>query len=427
MHIKNILPVILLATILSCNSNSDHVTNTIDYSNHLTTKIDSSELFVDVEFWTDKIEAAPNQFPYYVSRSGAYTGVFSKTGNIDYLIKAEKDLIAANEATNYKKASILRSLAANYISQHRFKEALELLKKAEANGEKLNNTKKMLFDVHLELGNYIYAETYLKDLKNKSSFDYLIRLSKWEDHNGNLDKAIENMEKAMAIAESSKIKSLRQWSYTNIADFYGHAGAIDKSYNYFLKALELDPDDAYAKKGIAWIVYSHENNPEEALNILNHVTTYYTAPDYDLLKAEIAEFQNNETLKSNAIQNYQQALNNKHYGDMYNGYNVSLYTDELLKPEIALEIAKIEVENRPTPQSYDLLAWSYFKQGNVEKANQIIEEYVDGKTFEPAVLYHVAEIYKAAGKTEKIEPLKEELIASLYELGPLMKTKIKQL
>ena len=62
-----------------------------------------------------------------------------------------------------------------------------------------------------------------------------------------------------------------------------------------------------------------------------------------------------------------------------------------------------------------------------EKANSIIETYVEGQTSEPEVLYHIAEIYKAVGKTEKVKELKSELVASLYELGPTMAPKIKQL
>ena len=48
--------------------------------------------------------------------------------------------------------------------------------------------------------------------------------------------------------------------------------------------------DAYAKKGIAWIVYSYEKNPDEALRILNSVTNTFFAPDYYLLKADIFEY-----------------------------------------------------------------------------------------------------------------------------------------
>jgi tetratricopeptide (TPR) repeat protein len=425
MLLKKIFPLIFILSLFNCNSNK--VTNSEDYKTYLTTTVNQSELMASAQPLTNIIETTPNQFTHLAKRASAYTQIFNTTGNIDYLIKAEKDLIKAIDITGRKFPGFLKSLAANYISQHRFKEALVLLEEAKINGEKLNGTKKMLFDVHLELGNYLQAQAYLKQIKNTSDFDYLIRLAKWEDHNGNLDQAITQMEKATVIAEASNLKDIKQWSYTNLADFYGHAGDIKKSYNHFLKALELDPNDAYAKKGIAWILYSHENNPEEALKILDHISTYYKAPDYDLLKAEIAEYTNNKELKSNALDNYKNAVKNEHYGDMYNAYDVMIFNDELLLPERAIEIAKHEVENRPTPQSYDLLAWSYFKNGDTEKANAIIEEHVDGQTFEPTVLYHIAEIYKTSGKTEKVEALKSELVASLYELGPTMATKIKQL
>lgn len=415
----------LFALVLSCNS--DRITNPADYEAYLNTKIEPTKLLEDANFWSNKMARGSSSYTYLISRANAYTKVFDQTGQIEYLIKAESDLLEANTIVKDSDAGLLKSLASNYISQHRFKEALDRLKKAESNGEKLIGTKKMLFDVHLELGNYIHAEAYLKDIKNPSDFDYLIRLAKWEDHQGNLEAAIENMEKATAIAESSNLKGIKQWAYTNSADFYGHAGNIQKSYDYFLKALALDPNDAYAKKGIAWILFSHENNPDEALRLLDHITGYYQAPDYHLLKAEVAEFQNNLALKDQALQDYRKTVSNKDYGTMYNGHDITLYTDELSLPERAIDLAKIEVENRPTPQAYDLLAWSYFKNGNVEKATSIIETYVDGKTFEPAVLYHIAEIYKAAGKPGKVRPLKEELMASIYELGPLMETKINQL
>lgn len=425
MKLKHSFPLILIVVLFGCNTN--RVTQLKDYNTYLSTEFDKTELLSSAQIWTNKLETTPNQFPYLTKRANSYTQLFNATGDINYLKKAEEDLVKAIEITNGIYASHLKSLAINYISQHRFKEALELLKKAEANGEKLNGTKKMLFDVHLELGNYIAAEAYLKQIKNTSDFDYLIRLAKWEDHNGNLDEAIGTMEKAALIAEASKLKGTMQWSYTNLADFYGHAGEIEKSYSFYLKALKLDPNDAYAKKGIAWILFSHENNSEEALKILDHISTYFKAPDYDLLKAEIAGYINDKKLKSTALASYQKAVENKHYGDMYNTYNIMVYTEDMLLPKQAIDMAMQEVENRPTPQSYDLLAWSYFKNGDVEKANAIIELYVDGQTSEPDVLYHIAEIYKAVGKMDKVKALKGELVASLYELGPTMEQKIKQL
>ncbi|RNC86929.1 MAG: cell surface protein [Winogradskyella sp.] len=425
---KSIYKIVFLFTLITAFScDSKKVTDRNDYIAYLEQDTDNSNGIEDVDFWTSKLNKTPNQFPYLVKRANTFTKLFSNTGKIEYLINAEKDLIAANEATSYKKSGYLKALAHNYISQHKFKEALAILKKAEVLGEKLLGTQKMLFDVHLELGDDTEAEHYLTLIKNFSDFDYLIRLAKWEDHNGNLDGAITHMERAAMVSESANNKALKQWSYTNLADFYGHAGKIDLSYNYYLKALELNPNDAYAKKGIAWIVYSYEKNPDEALAILDHISSYYHAPDYSLLKAEIAEFKNDEPLKNNAQEDYRTTVNNELYGDMYNTYNVLHYTDDLQSPEDALAIAKHEVENRPTPQSYDLLAWSYFKAGDISKAAEIVDRYISGKTSEPDVLYHIAEIYKAQGRTEEVSALKEELIASVYELGPTYTSKIEKL
>lgn len=425
MILKKVFPFIFLVVLFSCDSET--VVNPKDYSAYLETRINTENLHSDMQFWSNKLEATPNQYPYLAQRASAYTTIFDTTGEIEYLIQAEEDLLKAVEMTNHKNSAYLKSLAANYISQHRFKEALDLLKQAEAIGDNLSGTKKMLFDVYLELGDYILAEAYLKDIKNPSDFDYLIRLAKWEDYKGNLELAIKHMESAQDIAESSNLNQMRQWSYTNLADFYGHAGAIEKSYQNYLKALALDPHNAYAKKGIAWILYSFEDNPEEALKILNHISTYHKAPDYDLLRAEIAEYNNDLSLKSKALHHYDNAVRNSLYGDMYNAYNVMVYNDEMLLPEHAIEIAQREVHNRPTPASYDLLAWSYYKKGDIKKAISIVDDYVFEKTFEPNVLYHIAEIFKAAGRTSEIIPIKAELLESSFELGPMMERKIQQL
>jgi hypothetical protein len=79
----------------------------------------------------------------------------------------------------------------------------------------------------------------------------------------------------------------------NIAD-YGHAGDIEKS-RLPLKALKLDPNDV-PKKGIAWIVYSFEKIRMKPCNF-NSVTQNHNAPDYYLLKADIADFQRDHSMK----------------------------------------------------------------------------------------------------------------------------------
>ncbi|TYB77461.1 cell surface protein [Bizionia saleffrena] len=428
---KSILySLVLLLTIASCSkiSNSKDITAAQDYNSFLNTENKTVDLIKkEYAFWSQKLEKTPNQFPYLGKMAGLNGSKFETTGDISKLIEAEKNYLILNKKTNYDNASYLRGLARNYISQHKFRNALELLLKAEENGEKLTDTQKMLFDVYLELGDDEKAKFYLEKLINLNSFDFLIRTAKWNDHKGNLDAAIKYMEQAVVKAETSKNEGLMQWSYTNLADFYGHNGEIQKSYNYYLKALQLDPNDAYSKKGIAWIVYSYERNPEEAMRILNTVTKNYNTPDFYLLKAEISEYMKNDVAKDNYLEAYNQVVKNENYGDMYNAYNVQLWADNNTNLDAALAVSKREIANRPTPLSYDLLAWSEFRKGNFDKALDIVEAYVVNKTFEPNALYHIAEIYKANQRLDKVKSLKKELKDSAYELGPLMEIKINQL
>ena len=430
MNSKNIITVILTSLILiSCNKADSKITDAKEYNTYLNTTKNKELALANEEhkFWTEKLEKTPNQFPYLGKIASANAQLFSTTGEINYLIEAEKKLLLANKRTNYNNAGYLRGLARNYISQHRFKEALEQLLKAEENGERLINTQQMLFDVHLELGNTKKAKYYLTEIKNLSDFGYLIRLSKWSDHEGDLDAAIKYMEKAKDIAESSKNKNLMKWSYANLGDYYGHANRIEDSYNMYLKTLAINPNEAYAKKGIAWIVYSYERNPKEAMRILDAVQSEHQSPDYYLLKAEIAEYQNDNENKEENIKAYLAAVQNEQYGNIYNKYNALLFAEELNNINSALQIAKTEIENRPTPQSYDLLAWSYFQKGETKKALEIVEQHIADKTFDPKAQYHMAAIYKANGMGKDANQLKKELLESAYELGPVMEQNIKNL
>jgi len=419
----------LFITVSCTKETNKKITDSKDYNAFLIDLENTSlkDIQADYSFWKQKLEKTPNQYPYSAKLAAANSAIFKVTGEIEALKEAEENLLFANKKTNYNNAGYLRSLSKNYISQHRFKEALALLKKAEANGENLQQTQFMLIDVNLELGNLKETGVYLSKVKNFKSFDYLIRISKYNDHIGHLDKAIEYLEASLKIAKSSKNTFLMQWNFTNLADYYGHAGRIKESYNSYLKALALNANDSYAKKGIAWIVYSYERNPEEALRILETVTAENKAPDYHLLKAEILDFMGNSVKKNIQEAKYLAKVVDKNYGVMYHKYDVLLYADDVTKQERAIEIANQEVSERPTAQSYDLLAWSLYKNGQVEKALEITQRNVINKTFEPEALLHTAFILKANGRVAEALKLKQELIESIYELGPLAESDIQNI
>ncbi len=419
--------LLLLICVSSCDiKNQDTIAKKEDYNKYLSTKPTqtTSKYF---ELWNSKIRPDSIQLTSFGIVGGEYNRYFKETGDIKFLKKAEQSLKKAVEIAAIGKPGYLRALARNYISQHRFKEALQLADSAAAIGGEEIERGRLYFDLHMELGNYDTAETYLDGIKNMSDFGYLIRLAKWNDYKGDLDATINFMEIAQTKAEVSKNRELMLWSYTNLGDYYGHAGRIGDSYNSYLRALAIDENNAYAKKGIAWIAFSHDKNPEEAVRILDSVTNTYDAPDYFLLKAEIADYMGDDVTRTKNLDQYFMKVKDADYGDMYNAHNLDLFIGETQQYDQAMKLALKEVANRPTPESYGWLGYSYLKSGDKEKALEIMNEQVYGKTFEPAILYQAAEVYKANGKTDKVNDIKGELMGALYELGPTMEKQIQDL
>ncbi|WP_318309032.1 tetratricopeptide repeat protein [Flagellimonas crocea] len=425
--IQYILAPLVAIFLVSCQEQkTEFQTDKKDYDKYLSSEpMEATSKYY--KLWNDKIQPDSLQLLSLGNVASEYSRFFKGTGEVAYLKDAEQLLKKAVEIAAVGKPGYLRALARNYISQHRFWEALDLAEQARTFGSGIKETQGLLFDLHMELGNYNTANSYLDSIRDMSDFGYLIRVAKWNDHKGDLDTAIEFMEKANAKAESSKRRHLRIWSYTNLADFYGHAGRIEESYKFYLKALELDPKNSYAKKGIAWIVYSHERNGTEALRILDSIIKKNKSPEYYLLKAEVAAFLKDDIIRVQSLDNYYKTVeNNKDYGDMYNAYNV----DFLLSMDVekkAFKLAQQEVRNRPTPESYGLLAYSLLHMGEKKKALQLIEEHVVNATYEPAILQQAAEIYKANGQKEKVDRLKQELMSASYELGPMKEAKIVSL
>lgn len=412
----------------SCQDSNTRITQYADYSEYL--KVEDKETPVlesAVAFWTKKLAQDPVQYPYKQKLATLHMQLFERTGVIDHLIKAEELLTQVNEITKYSNVIAMHALSRNYIAQHRFKEALQLLIKAEKLGERLKDTQKMLFDVHLELGQLPEADSYLTQVRDLRDFDYLIRLSKWNDHKGDLETAILVMERALARAKEMRNTSLMQWSFTNLGDFYGHANRIEESYRAYLNALQLDPNDAYAKKGIAWIVYSHENDPEKAQEILQAISSANSTPDYLLLAAEIHDYSGEDEKKSELIKDFLTETSNPKYGSMYNSYIAILLAEEFQDYERSIEIAKTEIQNRSTAQSYDLLAWAHYKAGNDKKALAIARKYVEGNSEEPMVLYHLATIFKTNNLVEEARTIQTNLLESRYELGPMLAEEILKL
>ena len=380
---------------------------------------------VDIQFWNSRLAITPDDMSSQIKLASLFNQHFQYSGDINDVHKSDSLYLVANQLQKRFSSGIYRSLAANCVTQHKFIQADRYLDTAAKMGDDMYLTRLQQFDVKLELGNYNHAEGILNSFRHKNNFDYYIRAAKLEDHKGNSEASISFMEKAYADIKESKKDQLLPWVKTNLADMYGHNNRINESYQLYTEVVKEHPDYYHAWKGIAWIAYSHDKNTTFAKKILLWLQEKHPVPDYDLLLSEIAAFEQNNQAKNNYLASFVHKVSNPAYGDMYNKYLFTIMSDELNDHSTALSIAHREIGNRPTPQSYELLAWSFYKNGQINEAVKIAESRIINKTFEPDALYHIGLLLKKSGRPKLAKQYLSEALESSFELGPVTASEIK--
>jgi tetratricopeptide (TPR) repeat protein len=416
--------IFLIAVFVSCKNSGQHISKRSDYEKYMNiVSADSMKsvqrIKTDMDFWMQRLKKNPEDAVAKASLADLYSARFKTAGDIADIHVSDSLYLVANPLFKVNSSSIYRSLATNCITQHKFLQAQLYLDTALSMGDDVYFTYLMRCDVAMELGNLYLAEQALKNISDRNNFDYLIREAKMLDHRGDLEGAIKKMEAATQKAVESEKSVLILWAKSNLGDMYGHANMFQKSYQCYLDVLERDPGYLYALKGIAWLAFSHDKNTTEAKRMLNYLKALHPVPDYDLLLAEIAAYEQDRSVEEDLLHDrFLTAVSDERYGDMYNKYVFDLMIAGNMDLDKALRIAQREVDNRPTAQSYDLLAWVYYKLGQKQEAYKIAKRFVENKNHEPGVLYHLGAIYAGAGQMKKAKNFLREAEKAAFELGP---------
>lgn len=419
---KNFLILFSSILLAACGS-TDHRTERVVQESHILELLNDDDFQErltnaekDLQFWLNKSNNTPRGYVYLQKAANATLELFDITGQMEYLELNKELLIEANLVVQGKnRVNNLLGISHAEMMLHNFKLALNYSLKADSLAEQKFGSLMMQYDAAMELGSYQWADQLLDRARRPGSFDYLVRLAKYKDHMGQLDSAIYYNEEALKVAESPE---KRNWVTTNLADLYGHAGFINKSFNQYLKAISYDPNDYHAIKGIIWIAFSNDKNYALAERLCKQLIQKTSNPEYLLLLADIYEAMG----KSDQAEMHRNSFINRANSSMYSSHLIPLFAEYESQEAVALALS--EVQKRPTPQIFSLLAWAYLKNGEQEKAVEVIENHVYQQTFEPMAIYRMAVIFRAANDSRS-DALTMELLNAEFELGPVILDKIK--
>jgi len=306
------------------------------------------------------------------------------------------------------------------LNLHQFKRARDLVE----HGLELDPHKTSLLalriDSQLELGEIDSAAENIQSLVDKNPGDpsFLSRLARVRQYEGKNSDAEKLWKKAAKLAQNTSAEDPfeQAWYFLSLGRFYLKIGRISDAEDAYQKARTLTPE--------WWLVKRHEGERlgaqrqfDKALTLYSEAYASIARPDLahaigDLLVAK-GDLKASAEWFEKALDGYR-SVERAGY-DYFTHHLVHLYSDSLNRPDDAVLEAERDFASRTTPDTIDALAWSYYKAGNVPKAEELSKRALVNGSHIDHVLYHAAMISGAGGNISQ----SKELLRKVAQLNPL--------
>ncbi|HEX8355185.1 MAG TPA: tetratricopeptide repeat protein, partial [Pyrinomonadaceae bacterium] len=327
--------------------------------------------------------------------AAAYMQKARETGDFSPNAKAEEALSRAEqlEPGGY---DALRLRAKLLLTYHRFGEALEAARRAQARNPRDHDNYGALTDALVELGDYdaaVASAQAMVDLRpDTASYS---RVSYLRELHGDSKGAVAAMRMAVESASPKDPEGVA-WCRVHLGDSlardgraaeaereYDHALYVFPEYHLALAAkarARLAADDAGAAEGFYRRAVERVPLPEYAA-ALGDLYTKLGRADEAGRQYELVEF-----VERGGAQ-----------GDTYTRQLAMFWADHDTRLDEALDVARRERAGRKDIYTADLLAWCLYKKGQYAEAKAAMDEALRLGTRDPRLLFHAGMIAVASG------------------------------
>ena len=372
----------------------------------------------EMEFWSSRIDPHNPGMVNEARYASTLATRFHQSGDIRDVKKADSIVRGIDSLFRHKEAGPLLSLVGYSILQHRFREADSFFIKANAVGLRQYERLTALFDVSFETGRYDNALIAINQLKSAGDYGYYFRRSKMDHLDGSLDSSIAAMLKAAQLADNNLW--LQEVALSNAADLYVHAGKLKEARDLYMQCIRTNSADFHSITGLGWIALVHDGNDSLATRLFQLVQSKNHLPDPLFKLQQMADAKKDSSLQKYYAAAFASAATDPAYGNMYNKYLIELYTGILHTPDKAATLAKKELDNRATPQTYAWYAWSLAADHRKDEAYKVFQQHVSGKPLEGPELYWMGKLMQELGKGYNASEFFAAAYKNKYDLSPGM-------
>ena len=338
------------------------------------------------------VERMPNRVEGYNQLAAAYMQKARETADFAFNERASEsiDKSLAIEHDNYDALKLRAKLELTY---HRFAEALQTARRAQAFRNDDHDIWGQITDALVELGDYksaVEAAQKMVDLRPDSSA--YARVSYLRSLHGDTDGAIAAMTAALQSANPNDPESVA-WCHVQLGNELLNAGKLDTAERHFDQALQTFPEHRLAleAKGRARtaagdlqgavLIYEREQRRNASADSAAALGDLYTRlGKQDLARVEYERFEILERENATLERSWRHMIN--------------FWLDHEQNLADALALATREYETRKDIFTCDSFAWALFKNGRAEEARTLIDEALRTGSKDARINDHAEAIYK---------------------------------
>ncbi len=311
------------------------------------------------------------------------------TGNAGLAMRAESALNAAlaREPSNYDAR---RMLAAVYLSQHRFADAIREAQRCREIRSDDAWVYGVLGDANVELGNYVDAfDAFDRMTALRPDAASYARASYARELQGDLDGALQLMAMA-AEATAPQDSEALAWHRAQLGHLYLELGRIAEARREYEHADYIFHDHPFAKEGLAR-VEAAQGNYRSALALVNGLLAYSPTPATAAFAGDLLDKLGR---RDEAERKYRLAEA---------AWRVDAPEPSRLARFLAMRdrhldeaVRLAESSGRHDIFTDDALAWAYFRTGQIDRAQRAIKQAMRTGTRDRDIRAHADAIELAA-------------------------------
>lgn len=340
-----------------------------------------------------EIDRAPEKSAGYNQLAAAYMMKARETADPSFNSKAE-EAIARSFQVEPDNYDALKLRAKVLLTNHRFKAALDTAQRALSIQSDDHDVWGQITDGYVELGNYdeaVRAAQKMMDLRPDSSS--YARVSYLRSLHGDTYGAIQAMQAAVKAADPSDPEAMA-WCRVHLASELTNAGKVSAAENELDQALQIFPRHHLAMEAKARLLIV-KGDVQGAITRYEQLQSSSPSADTALILGDLYTQLGKE---DQATKNYAlfESMERENAA-VENSWRhmVNYWPDHDRHLDQALALAKQEYEERKDIFTCDTLAWAYFKNGELVKSKNLIEEALRLGTRDSRINYHAGIIYRA--------------------------------